>query len=190
VIVPDYAKSAGTLMALGADEIVMSDTSELGPIDPQITLNDGHGNLIPHSVQSYLDAYEAHAAALRKDPNNVAARIMIGKLDPATLKVFEAVRERARTFAETQLKRGMCAAAGNYTSVAAQLIDTKKWLSHGQMIGWQDATGIGLCVKHVDRADAEWQSYWQLYCHQRLAIKDREKIFESEYASLTTDSST
>src|SRR5438046_8932585 len=36
IIVPDFAKSAGTLMVLGADYIVMSDTSELGPIDPQI----------------------------------------------------------------------------------------------------------------------------------------------------------
>ena len=31
VVVPDYAKSAGTLIALGADVIVMSDSSELGP---------------------------------------------------------------------------------------------------------------------------------------------------------------
>jgi hypothetical protein len=33
-----------------------------------------------------------------------------------------------------------------------------------------------------------WQCYWQLYCLQRLAIKDREKLFESEYASLITES--
>jgi hypothetical protein len=188
VIVPDYAKSAGTLMALGADEILMSDTSELGPIDPQIDLNDGHGNLITHSVQSYLDAYQAHSAALQNDPNNITARVMLGKLDPAILKVFEAVRERARSFAENQLKRGMCKAAGNYTAVAKELIDTNRWLTHGQMIGWEDATGIGLCVKYVDPFDPQWQAYWQLYCHQRLAIKDSEKIFESEYASLVTSS--
>ena len=35
IVVPEYAKSAGTLMILGADCVVMSDTSELGPIDPQ-----------------------------------------------------------------------------------------------------------------------------------------------------------
>ena len=33
VIVPDYAKSAGTLIALGANVILMSDSSELGPIE-------------------------------------------------------------------------------------------------------------------------------------------------------------
>ena len=30
IIVPDFAKSAGTLMVLGADSVVMSDMSELG----------------------------------------------------------------------------------------------------------------------------------------------------------------
>jgi hypothetical protein len=36
VFVPDYAKSAATLLALGADELWMSDTAEIGPLDAQI----------------------------------------------------------------------------------------------------------------------------------------------------------
>jgi Serine dehydrogenase proteinase len=36
VIVPREAKSAGTLLAMGAEEIVMGIASELGPVDPQI----------------------------------------------------------------------------------------------------------------------------------------------------------
>lgn len=35
IIVPDMAKSAGTLMCLGADRIVMAPFSDLGPVDPQ-----------------------------------------------------------------------------------------------------------------------------------------------------------
>ena len=89
VIVPDYAKSAGTLMVLGADMVVMSDTSELGPIDPQIIRGDGNGNRIRHSVQSYLDAYDEHSATLAREPGNVAAQIMLGKLDPATWPVLD-----------------------------------------------------------------------------------------------------
>ncbi len=191
VIVTDFAKSAGTLMALGADQIVMGDTSELGPIDPQITLNDGRGNLISHSVQSYLDAYEAHSAALKRNPNDIAAQIMLGKLEPSTVKLFEAVRDRARTLAENQLKRGMFRTeTGNFTSIAATLIDTKRWLTHGQMISWEDAKNIGLLIEYLHPSSDEWQAYWQLYCLQRLAIKDREKLFESEHASLVADSST
>src|SRR5713226_451339 len=42
VIVPNMAKSAGTLIALGADSIVMGYCSELGPIDPQIVIVVGN----------------------------------------------------------------------------------------------------------------------------------------------------
>lgn len=189
VIVPDFAKSAGTLMALGADSIVMSDTSELGPIDPQITLNDGHGNRIRHSVQSYLDAYDSHYKALQSNPGNVAAQIMLGKLDPATVKLFEAARERARTFAEEQLRHWMFRKkpGSNVTKTAGILMDTNRWQSHGQMIGWQHAQEIGLTVDYIHPGSDEWQSYWQLYCHQRLAVKDGEKLFESDYASFQLD---
>jgi ClpP class serine protease len=36
VFVPHYAMSGGTLIALAADEIVMSDHAVLGPVDPQV----------------------------------------------------------------------------------------------------------------------------------------------------------
>ena len=36
IIVPHYAMSGGTLIALAADEIVMSDHAVLGPVDPQL----------------------------------------------------------------------------------------------------------------------------------------------------------
>jgi ClpP class serine protease len=47
VVVPDQAKSAATLIALGADEILMGPASDLGPIDPQIELPSRPGFLIP-----------------------------------------------------------------------------------------------------------------------------------------------
>lgn len=192
VVVPDFAKSAGTLMVLGADAVVMSDTSELGPIDPQISLSDGHGNRISHSVQNYLDAYEEHAATLKAEPTNGAARILLGKLDPATIKLFQAVRDRARQFAEAQLKRGMFREDGNWSQAADALLDTKRWQSHGQMISWQDAQDprIGLKVEYLDPKSELWQEYWQLYCIQRLAVRDNQKLFESDYASLVFDALT
>lgn len=135
IIVPDFAKSAGTLMALGANKIVMSDTSELGPIDPQINLNDGRGNVIVHSVLSYLDAYKTHSELLRSHPNDLVAQIMLGKLNPETVKLFEAVRDCARTIAEKQLNQWMFQNKSvSYTKIVADLMDIKRWPSHGQMI--------------------------------------------------------
>jgi ATP-dependent protease ClpP protease subunit len=189
VIVPDFAKSAGTLIALGADVIVMSDTSELGPIDPQIRRIDGDGNHMVHSVLSYLEAFEHHAEVLRNEPGNVASQIMMSKLDPGTLKQFEAIRTRAQRVAEDLLRQGMFRDHGNWSLAAAELMNVKSRPSHGQMISWQDALSpkLGLTVEHMDQGDPIWQDYWFLYCLQRLAITDRQKIFESDFASLTME---
>ena len=184
VVVPDFAKSAGTLIALGGDKIVMSDSSELGPIDPQIRLNDSHGNLIPHPVQSFLNAYKEHSEQLNANPNDTAARIMLSKLDPATLQLFKSAKDRARQFAEAQLLRK---GVKNYTEVANKLLDTNRWLMHGQMIGWQAAEEMGLDVEYLDQKSENWQLYWRLYCLQRLAVDDKQKLFESNYASLPFD---
>jgi hypothetical protein len=188
VIVPDFAKSAGTLMALAADRIVMSDSSELGPIDPQIMLRDGRGNAIVHSVMSYLDAYKLHSEALRKNPDDAVAQIMLSKLEPATVNLFEAARNRAQRLAEVHLNRWMFhSTKANYTKVASDLMDNTRWLSHGQVIGYQAAQELGLEVQYMEPNCEEWRSYWQLYCHQRLTVKDNQKLFESDYASLAMD---
>ncbi len=187
IIVPDFAKSAGTVMVLGADSVVMSDTSELGPIDPQIFLPGGW-----RSVQNYLDAYDAYAEELQNDPNNLAAQIMLGKIDPATIKLCEAARHRARQSAESLLRSGMfrpdsIRPDGNWSATASELLDTTRWLSHSQMISWEDASGLGLVVEHLDHRSEIWQGYWQLYCLQRLAVVENQKLYESDYASLVID---
>jgi Serine dehydrogenase proteinase len=186
VVVPDYAKSAGTLMVLGADAVVMSDTSELGPIDPQIVLADVNGNRIAHSVQNYLDAYNELTLALKQDPSDVAAKIMLAKIDPATVKRFQAARARARGFAETLLKTGMFNKGGNWSATADELLNTTRWQSHGQLISWQDAKSekLDLNVEYLEPTSERWQQYWQLYCLQRLAVKEQERLFESEIVSI------
>jgi len=183
VIIPDFAKSAGTLMILGADTFIMSDSSELGTIDPQIWADDGRGNIICHSVLSYLDAYKAHADALREDPSDPVARLMLSKLDPTTLRHYETIRDRARTYAEGQLRRK----GRNFSQITSDLMDIGKWPSHGQMIKWQDAKDIGLPVDYFPPRSEQWQTYWRLYCLLRLAVKDKQNIFESTYASLILD---
>jgi len=183
VIVPDFAKSAGTLMVLGADVLVMSDTSELGTIDPQIRSIDEHGKEICHSVLSYLDAFRTYSEALQKKTDDPVARMMLSKLDPTTLRNFESIRNRARNFAEDQLKRK----GRNFSQIASALMDTTRWPSHGQMIKWQDVKDLGLPVDYLPPQSTRWQAYWQLYCLLRLAVKDRQNIFESTCASLILD---
>lgn len=190
VIVPDYAKSAGTLIALGADSVVMSDASELGPIDPQIVRTDGNGNRVRHSVKNYLDAYDEYKEQLDKNPNNATARIMMSKLDPDTVQLFKSVMDRARSFAESQLKRGMMLKSGNWSQAVSALLNTTRFQTHGQPISWEDASdpAIGLTVDYLAPDDETWMRLWQLYCLQILAVKDKQKLFESSVASVCIDS--
>lgn len=46
VIVPEYAKSAATLITIGADVIYMSESAELGPLDAQIPHPDREGHIV------------------------------------------------------------------------------------------------------------------------------------------------
>lgn len=75
----------------------------------------------------------------------------------------------------------------NYTAIATTLLDTARWLSHGQMIGHAEANTIGLEVEYMDPRSEPWASFWQLYCYQRLEVKDKHKIFESDFVSLLFD---
>lgn len=190
VVVPDYAKSAGTMMALGADSIVMSDTSELGAIDPQIIRTDGSGNRVLHSVKHYLDAYEEYKTTLAQNPNDIAAQVMLNKLSPETVRLFKAVMSRARQFAEDQLKRGMMSQRGNWSQAVSTLLENKKFQTHGQPISWEDALDptIGLTVEYLPPGDELWLQYWQLYCLQALSVQDKQKLFESSVASICMDS--
>lgn len=65
VVVPNRAKSAATIIALGADEIVMGYCSELGPIDAQVPVVVGG---IPHyiSAQSFIDSKASLQEEFRK----------------------------------------------------------------------------------------------------------------------------
>lgn len=189
VVVPDFAKSAGTLMALGADAIVMSDSSELGPIDPQVAVPDANGNRFSHSVFNYLDAYERFTEALAANPDDPTARLMLSKMDAHMVVHMGRVRDRALQLAEQLLSRGMMRDGGNWTQAAASLLDTSRWLSHGQMISWEDAQDpkVGLTVEYMPPPDPVWQNFWRLYCLQRLAIGDKQKLFESDIVSLPID---
>lgn len=186
VIVPDYAKSAGTLICLAAHSIVMSDTSELGPIDPQIVTTAPDGTLSSRPAQSYIDAYEDMIKQIKDGHDGPALRALIAKFDPALLDMCRKALDRSRKFAEKLLLNGMFRGeATPFTAIAAKLNNNAEWLSHGAVISADDAQAIGLRIDHRDEHENEWQAYWRLYCETRLALRNNtEKLFESNYASL------
>lgn len=187
VIVPDQAKSAGTLLVLSADSVVMSDSSELGPLDPRLVISDAKGTSL-RPAQSYVDGFEAVVAMVNREPEGAGFRQLLDKYDPTTLDVCRKVLERSSRLAHDLLEQGMFRAGGDCAAVARELSDNRKWLWHGAPIDHRTASRIGLVVTYLDPADDLWQQYWGLYCEQRLALtSDNAKLFESDYVSLALD---
>lgn len=179
VVVTDLAKSAGTLMALGANKIIMSDASELGMIDPQFLMRDARGNELFYSVTGYLEAYEEHCDALRRNPQDQVALLMLDGFDARTVKKFQGIRDRVRTFAEDMLKRR----GAPSSTISQELMSSARWKTHGQPIDYANAKQIGLPIEYLPPTNERWSRYWALYCLLRLETQEGKKIYESAYAS-------
>jgi len=98
--VDSICKSAGTLMAIGADEIIMSDTAELGPLDVQIQKPDELGEYTSGLTSSQaletlrdalFQAFEFHFLNLRfrsqhqittKMAAELAVKLSVGSFEP------------------------------------------------------------------------------------------------------------
>lgn len=83
-IIPDRAMSAGTILAMSGDDILMDYHSCLGPIDPQV---ERDGRLVP--ALSYLSQFEALSKRSKKARLSTAELILLQKLDLAELHQFE-----------------------------------------------------------------------------------------------------
>ena len=88
VVVPDQAMSAGTVLALSADKIMMDYFSRLGPIDPQIIKDE---KLVP--ALSYLKQYEKLNKKSIEGDLTTAEYAMLQKLDLGELHQFEQASE-------------------------------------------------------------------------------------------------
>ena len=80
-IIPDVAYSAGTVLALSGDAIHMDYYSRLGPIDPQVTLDNGRS--VP--ALGYLARYEALLERAREGDLTGAEVAMLLNFDQAEL---------------------------------------------------------------------------------------------------------
>ena len=175
IVVPNRAKSAATIMALGADRVTMSDTSELGPIDPQVRFQNSY-----YSVAAWLTAYKHAERRCQEHPDNPAFAAVFQSLNPVIAEILRFAESRARKLAEGLAKR----AGWNYTMVAETLMDTTRFPSHGQMIDWRTAEDIGLKnVRYMPRTNPLWDMYWKLYLALRGVAGEQKKIFESRHVT-------
>jgi ClpP class serine protease len=158
VIVPRRAKSNGTVIALCGVEILMSATSELGPIDPHIG----------GAPAEFIVSAEAQVS------------------DPMIVQVARSFREQTRKLATNLLKTGMLSqSVGDVDTIVDKLASRSHYHSHGSVIDSQEAIALGLHVKELSSSDALWEKIWLLramYAYD-CGRNGYAKLFEGELVS-------
>ena len=180
MIVPDQAKSAGTLFALGADHLYLGPTSDLGPVDPQFPL--GEGQLA--AAKSIIAAVEEAERRVEENPQTYPLHASLLS-DISALMVQQARDALAR--AGDQLREALACATNRSPdqvnqmteNLHAPLIDETP--SHGAIISPQSAKELGLPVQEANPTDRQWQAIWRLWA--KYAVLNARRVYEGRHAS-------
>lgn len=158
VFVPLAAMSAATMMALGADTIVMGKHSQLGPIDPQFTISTPEG---PRSAaaKAILNQFERAKRECAADQGALAAWLPILRgYSPGLLSQCESSRELAEQMVAGWLERYMYKGdpdrATKSAFVAAWFANYDNFASHSRAVTLHKAQEIGLKVEPLEADQA------------------------------------
>lgn len=162
VIIPDIAKSAATLLAMGAHRILMGPTSDLGPIDPQFQMPNGSlasaKDIIAaleeaeKAVEQRPDTYPLHAALLSD-----LTELMVQQARSAIARTGEQLEEALRS----QPDRDESEVGQLVEGLREPLIELPK--SHSAIFGSREAAAAGLPIVEADPDGDQWQMVWRLW---------------------------
>ena len=154
VLVPVAAMSAATMVAMAADEIVMGAHSQLGPIDPQISIATPEG---PRSAPAAAirQQFEEARRDLAEHPEYTAAWLpILRSMAPALLQICENAENLAKSMVTTWLAQFMFADHGEPEAaarrVAAELSDYRQFMSHSRRLGAGRLRELGLNVIELE----------------------------------------
>jgi hypothetical protein len=188
VIVPEFAKSAATIVALGAREICMGYCSELGPIDPQIFIPDQSGRGIlrsAHAIVESVDGYvqKLHRAIQNNEPFLGHLRMLDFVPNLPFVEECRLAQRLAREIAATWLKAEMLKEDHEKAErVADTLSRADQLYCHSRAIDFRRATEeLGLNVRYLAPDDPLWCKVWELHIRSHWALLQNRwaKIIES-----------
>jgi hypothetical protein len=163
VIVPNQAKSAGTILIMGAHHILMGPTSDLGPVDPQFPMRDRPGL---YSAKDLIAAVQHAEEALARNPDSYPLHVslladftgvMVQEARSALARSGDLVKEALRSNPARD-EAGVERLAGE---LRKKLIDLPQ--DHGAVFGPSDAEECGLPIVHAAPQSEQWQAIWAIW---------------------------
>lgn len=193
IIIPGTAKSAGTIFAMAGDEILMSPSSSLGPIDAQIMNNNKR-----FSADAFLEGLEK----IKKEV------ITSGRLNPAYIPILQNISpgeiqncENAQNFSKTLVREWLFkykfakwvkhSSTGlpvtpdekraQASAIANQLCKHSDWLTHGRSVKILDLEQMGLKINNYELHKELNDAITRYYTLLQISLESTNiyKIFET-----------
>ncbi|MFC1836185.1 ATP-dependent Clp protease proteolytic subunit, partial [Thermodesulfobacteriota bacterium] len=187
-VVSGEAKSAGTIMVLGGDEILLTETGSLGPIDAQVRV--GRSIVSAHDYMEWVDRTRRKAARLQK--LNPFDATMVAQMDPGELLGVKHALEYARDLVVDWLPRYKFR---NWTKtetrgapvtdqmkkkrareIAKDLTNHARWRQHGRSIKADDLESIGLKVTRLDEDEKLADIAYRIHTVLRLLFSSSSVV--------------
>jgi len=198
MIIPGCAKSAGTIMVMAGDEILMEEISALGPIDAQIVLR-----YRVFSADAFLKGLEKIKNEVDKIGSlNQAFIPILQNISPGDIQTCENLLEFSKTlvtnwltnykfkFWKTHSTTGKKVTnqekEDRAEEIAKVLCDHGKWLTHGRSIKINDLHEMGLKITDYSKEPDLYEAISRYYTLLKITFDTTSiyKIFETVDAQI------
>lgn len=183
VIIPNMAKSAGTLIALGADKIVMGHCSEVGPTDPQIRISVGNAPQMV-SAWTFIHARDELARkideAKAKGENPDAFLQQLATIDSVFVKHCEQLMKFAKSVGRKWIAGRLMdkslsklEAEAKADKVIDFLSNVEAHIIHGRLIlagELRRNCEPTLQIEELEEVNPIWQKLWNLYVRYEVYL--------------------
>ena len=183
VIVPDVAKSAATLLAMGAHHILMSPTSDLGPIDPQFVKDDG---LV--AAKDIIAAVDDASQKVQEAPDTYPLYAsLLSNVDALDVQKSRSALDRTEDLLTEALRSNPGRSSESVTDLSNNLKEPliTRPQTHAALFGLEDAKKAGLPVQEVDLQGEQWQLIWRLWAkyYHLGAVDGTARFYEGRRSS-------
>jgi hypothetical protein len=183
VLIPYRAYSAASLIALGADEIVMHPFAELGPIDPTVSNDfnpkeEGTGRQLGISVEdvkAYVNFIKNTVGITHEDELIKAIEILAGKVHPLALGNVERFLIQSRMIARKILRTHMNESEEHLIDEIVENMASKLYF-HGHPINRVEAKKDLRLQVNLEVAPEIETAMWDLYQDFEIEF-DNQSVF-------------
>jgi ClpP class serine protease len=165
VIVPGKAKSAATIICLGASKIIMGKTSELGAIDPQAAIKEGDKEKW-FSLFNIVTSYESLFEKAVNEKGNLQPYLQqLSNYDARQIAEYKSELSLSEDMAIKTLKTGMLAhlSEDEIKKKIKIFLTPESVKVHGRPIYIKEAKQCGLNIEVVNVKSPLWATVYELY---------------------------